>query len=156
MNKNTKIKPEPSGIEDDMYIFGYYFRSNSHYQEYLVNVEITEVFVSGVNEMCQKCKCKIYELDPHWTDLNEKEALKSLQIGSLIGVFDNYVELIAEIDISSKYYFLTTHFKRKQMYYDSKKYYNEPNSNDDELAAIKDVLDFAIEVGLRDSETKPY
>lgn len=155
MDKNTLFKMDLGGFEDEAHIFGYYFKSDKDVtSDYLVNVFIE------IKDNFRECICKVYQISHDWWHyakniMHDGANLADLKIGTVIAVNENDLELIAEINHGFKYYMLTMPINWKQMSYEDRKYYNT-DYNNDTLAAIKESIDYAIEVGLRDSETKPY
>jgi hypothetical protein len=133
------------GIADDNQRKGYYFKSNN--DNYLIEVVVKD---KGSN-----CLVTIFELG-----IPQKNGkVLTIENGQEIAAFD--VEYLCEINLWNKYFFPKFKTESYQWYYDVKEvsphnWQLNKQGNENKPLSIAEVMNFAIELGLKVGEIKLY
>lgn len=98
------------------------------------------------------CLITIYEMEIPSGDMN-------FESGNKISAQEE--NLICTIDLWNKYYFPTFNNDNNQWYYNVKGdkesgFEIDPEGNEDEIGALKEVMDFAIQIGLKEGNISLY
>ena len=137
----TKFRPD--GYIDEYLVFGVYYKSeNDITSQYLI--QLCEGRFEG------NALVKIYTTDI----LDNHFNTKGLENGSIIGLDENTIEWIAEVDLCGKYFFPKFN-NELQLYYDEEKYYGGKYKSN-EITSLMECINYAIEYGLKKANIKPY
>lgn len=136
---------EQKDIPKEYLKYGIYFKSeNDISTEYLI--EVCKGRFEG------NALVKVFYI----TDIpfNHFQTIEGLVNGSIIGVYSEECDWIAEIDLCGKYFF--PKFKNDlQLYYDDEKYYGHKTKTNS-ITSLMECINYAIEYGLNKSGIKPY
>jgi hypothetical protein len=92
---------------------------------------------------------KIYSID-----INNLSLVGYISNGGVLTSYNHEAEWICEIDLCGKYFFPKFN-NDMQLYYCDNKYYNDAIKTDP-IASLCDVINYAIEYGLKEANIKPY
>ncbi len=135
----TKYKP--SNLADQYLTYGVYFKSDNDLS--------TEYFIE-LRKYNDHAVVNIFTI-PRLSDYFDTNGLEN---GMLIGMDEWELTKVVEVELWGKYFFpvFTNDY---QFYYDDHKYYGQDYKSD-QIMSLAEVINFAIEYGLREAGIKPY
>jgi len=135
----TKYKP--SGLTDQYLTYGVYFKSDN---------DLSTEYLIELRKYNDHAEVNIFTIPmlSNYFDTN------GLENGMLIGMDEWELTKVVEVELWGKYFFpvFTNDY---QFYYDDHKYYGQDYKSD-QIMSLAEVINFAIEYGLREAGIKPY